>query len=273
MCGCVISRDSNVYGRELEDGTMVTTIHSGPCQEIAPAYHTLTSWISEYGHERTGPQREIHLNDSQTVLPEDLLARVKCSICLETLSYGAQQLGLLGLRPDKCTLCRGKTGPSSLFYPGAMPIDRSRKARAARRRKRRMGRVEHDLSDAQWSALKQAWGGCAYCGATDQALQRDCVLPLSRGGRYTLDNIVPACRSCNAGKSNREVTAWMRRKRFDERAFLTRHLDIHVELCASAVHGASQASQPQQGIEHTGPAEPETADPSPADDWVEPGGH
>jgi len=24
-------------------------------------------------------------------------------------------------------------------------------------------------------------------------LQRDCVLALSRGGRYTLDNIVPAC--------------------------------------------------------------------------------
>jgi 5-methylcytosine-specific restriction endonuclease McrA len=103
---------------------------------------------------------------------------------------------------------------------------RSGKVRAARRRKRRMDRVEHDLTDAQWIALQGAWGGCAYCGAVDTSLQRDCVLPLSRGGRYTLANVVPACRSCNTSKCNHEVTGWLRRKRLDERAFLLRHLDI-----------------------------------------------
>jgi 5-methylcytosine-specific restriction endonuclease McrA len=89
-----------------------------------------------------------------------------------------------------------------------------------------MARVDHDLSDEQWAALRSAWGGCAYCGVTDVPLQRDCVLALSRGGRYTLDNIVPACRSCNASKCSHEVTGWLRRKRLDERAFLTRHLEI-----------------------------------------------
>ena len=111
-----------------------------------------------------------------------------------------------------------------------MAVNRSRKARAARKRKRRMDRVDHDLSDGQWTALKAAWGGCAYCGGTDKPLQRDCVLALSRGGRYTLDNIVPACRSCNTSKCNDEVTSWMRRKRLDERAFLLRHLDINTAL-------------------------------------------
>lgn len=99
-----------------------------------------------------------------------------------------------------------------------------------RKRKRRMDSVEHDLSDAQWSALKAAWGGCAYCGASDKALQRDCVLALSRGGRYTLDNIAPACGSCNASKCNDEVTSWLRRKRLDERAFLVRHAEITRDL-------------------------------------------
>jgi 5-methylcytosine-specific restriction endonuclease McrA len=89
-----------------------------------------------------------------------------------------------------------------------------------------MARVEHDLSDGPWSALVDAWGGCAYCGATDRSLQRDCVLPISRGGRYTLANVVPACRSCNTSKCNDEVTGWLRRKRFDERAFLLRHAEI-----------------------------------------------
>ena len=106
----------------------------------------------------------------------------------------------------------------------------SRKARAARRRKRRMGRVDHDLSEAQWAALTAAWDGCAYCGASNTPLQRDCVLALSRGGRYTLGNIVPVCRSCNASKCNAEVTGWLRRRRLDERTFLLRHLEINAGL-------------------------------------------
>ena len=53
---------------------------------------------------------------------------------------------------------------------------------------------------------------------------------LSRGGRYTLDNIAPACASCNASKCNDEVTSWMRRKRLDERAFLLRHHGITADL-------------------------------------------
>jgi len=111
-----------------------------------------------------------------------------------------------------------------------MATNRSRQARASRKRKRRMDRVDHDLSDQQWTALKNEWGGCAYCGAGTEALQRDCVLPLSRGGRYTLDNIVPACRSCNASKCNHEVTGWMRRKKLDERSFLVRQYEVRAAI-------------------------------------------
>lgn len=111
-----------------------------------------------------------------------------------------------------------------------MAASRTRTARAARKRKRRMARVEHDLTPEQWAALLEAWGRCAYCGAPDSALQRDCVLAISRGGRYTLDNVVPACRSCNASKCNDEVTGWMRRRRFDERTFLVRQWEIRTML-------------------------------------------
>ena len=111
-----------------------------------------------------------------------------------------------------------------------MAVSRTRRARAARKRKRRMDRVEHDLTDDQWLALRAAWGGCAYCGVADKALQRDCVLAISRGGRYTLENVVPACASCNTSKCNAEVTAWLRRKRLDERSFLLRHHEIRSAL-------------------------------------------
>ncbi|MBA2954056.1 HNH endonuclease [Nocardioides sp. MAH-18] len=103
---------------------------------------------------------------------------------------------------------------------------RTRAARYAARRKRRMAAVDHDLTDHQWAGLVAAWAGCAYCGAAGGALQKDCMLPISRGGRYTLANVVPACGSCNASKCNTELTTWMRRKRLDEAAFLVRQLEV-----------------------------------------------
>ncbi|MEM1333434.1 MAG: HNH endonuclease [Actinomycetota bacterium] len=96
-----------------------------------------------------------------------------------------------------------------------------------------MQRADNDLSAPQWQSLLDAWNGCAYCGSTEGTLQKDCVLALSRGGRYTLDNVVPACRSCNASKCNAEVTSWMRRRRLDERAFLVRHHEISASLVAA----------------------------------------
>jgi 5-methylcytosine-specific restriction endonuclease McrA len=122
-----------------------------------------------------------------------------------------------------------------------MPVSEVRRARASRRRKRRLAREAHDLTDEQWIALKTAWAACAYCGATDVPLQRDCVLPISRGGRYTLTNVVPACASCNASKCNAEVTSWLRRKRLDERAFLQRFLQIRSVL-ALRLPAASEAT-------------------------------
>lgn len=116
-----------------------------------------------------------------------------------------------------------------------MAAARTRKQRSARRRQRRLGSQIQDLTAAQWGAICAAWGGCAYCGAVDVPLQKDCVLPISRGGRYTLDNVVPACRSCNTSKCNSEVTGWLRRKRLDEESFLIRQWEIAAAVTAGAV--------------------------------------
>ncbi|AHC26621.1 MULTISPECIES: HNH endonuclease [Mycobacteriaceae] len=111
-----------------------------------------------------------------------------------------------------------------------MAVSNSRRARAARRRTRRVKAVVNDLTAAQWTAIQDAWGGCAYCGVTGRPLQRDCVMAISRGGRYTIENVVPACGACNASKCNDEVTGWMRRKRLDERLFLERYVAIRAQL-------------------------------------------
>lgn len=116
-------------------------------------------------------------------------------------------------------------------------VSAATRARYAKRRRNRLARVDNDLTDAQWGDIVSAWGACAYCEAVGTALQRDCVLPISRGGRYTLDNVVPACPSCNASKHNDEVTGWLRRKRLDENLFLIRHARILVALHAAPLEG------------------------------------
>lgn len=122
-----------------------------------------------------------------------------------------------------------------------MAASNSRRARAARRRQRRVASVVNDLTAAQWSAIQAAWQGCAYCGAPDGPMQRDCVMAISRGGRYTIDNVVPACGACNASKCNDEVTGWLRRKRLDERRFLERYVRIRGELLAASGETATTA--------------------------------
>lgn len=44
---------------------------------------------------------------------------------------------------------------------------------------------------------------CQYCGATAENL--DHVVPKSRGGTHTWDNVVAACRRCNSKKENRLI--------------------------------------------------------------------
>jgi 5-methylcytosine-specific restriction endonuclease McrA len=44
---------------------------------------------------------------------------------------------------------------------------------------------------------------CQYCGATAENL--DHVIPRSRGGTHTWDNVVAACRRCNSRKENRLI--------------------------------------------------------------------
>lgn len=69
------------------------------------------------------------------------------------------------------------------------------------RRKVAMGGLR--ISRAAWDALKELHGNCcAYC-RQPALLTKDHRVPLSRGGRHIIENILPACRPCNSRKFNR----------------------------------------------------------------------
>jgi 5-methylcytosine-specific restriction endonuclease McrA len=69
-----------------------------------------------------------------------------------------------------------------------------------RRRARKMG-SDPDLTTTEWLEILEEFDHCcAYCQARDVSLEIEHVTPISRGGRHTRANVVPACRSCNARK-------------------------------------------------------------------------
>jgi 5-methylcytosine-specific restriction protein A len=66
------------------------------------------------------------------------------------------------------------------------------------------------LRSSQWWQRHCAKGRCYYCGApTDPAeLTMDHIVPLSRGGKSTKSNIVPACKTCNTKKKQLLPMEW-----------------------------------------------------------------
>lgn len=50
---------------------------------------------------------------------------------------------------------------------------------------------------------------CTYCGSTLN-IQADHVIPIARGGRHSIGNLVPACQKCNSSKRQRFITEWKR---------------------------------------------------------------
>lgn len=66
------------------------------------------------------------------------------------------------------------------------------------------------LSVQDWQTILNVFGHrCAYCDARNVKLERDHVVPVTRGGSFGIDNVVPACRTCNAGKRTSDLREWL----------------------------------------------------------------
>ena len=64
------------------------------------------------------------------------------------------------------------------------------------------------LTTQEWGNIKNSFKNkCAYCGL-ESPLAQEHFLALSKGGGYVAGNIVPACRSCNSSKRDKEFTEW-----------------------------------------------------------------
>lgn len=67
-----------------------------------------------------------------------------------------------------------------------------------------------DLRHSQWWKRRCAKGACYYCSqpVKPSELTMDHVVPLSRGGKSTKGNVVPACKDCNTKKRKLLPMEW-----------------------------------------------------------------
>jgi 5-methylcytosine-specific restriction endonuclease McrA len=78
-------------------------------------------------------------------------------------------------------------------------------ARATYKRRALDKMLPSTLTAEEWEQIKKQYKyRCVYCGE-EKELTRDHIIPLTKGGAFTKDNVVPACRSCNATKHTKPV--------------------------------------------------------------------
>ena len=61
---------------EVQGGTVASTVHVGPYNQVGPAYVALQKWMTDNGRRPAGMMREVYLNDPATVPPEQLMTEV-----------------------------------------------------------------------------------------------------------------------------------------------------------------------------------------------------
>jgi len=90
------------------------------------------------------------------------------------------------------------------------------RTQSVRRRARRRALVAAAdvrlVTDRDWRRLVNRHGGrCAYCGASEK-LTVEHIVPIFRGGRHAIGNLLPVCGRCNSSKGPRLLIEWRARR-------------------------------------------------------------
>lgn len=118
------------------------------------------------------------------------------------------------------SICRECENVNNKIYRKENPeIINAIKVHTEQRRRKRASKLPSDFTPEQWKECKDYFNHeCAYCGRKLKNLTQDHFVPLSKGGGYTKDNIVPSCRSCNSKKHNKDFDTWYKEQPFYSKA-------------------------------------------------------
>lgn len=81
-------------------------------------------------------------------------------------------------------------------------------AQKRHKRRKEIANSSNKLTLSEWQIIKKSQNNkCYYCKKICK-LTMDHVIPLSKGGHHTKNNIVGACRLCNGRKTNKDPLVW-----------------------------------------------------------------
>ncbi len=82
-------------------------------------------------------------------------------------------------------------------------------------KKLRDGEITISGTMREWEREQELPQACVYCGSIAD-LSTDHLIPRNKGGNDSADNVVLACRSCNASKGDKGVFEWLGLKEKDK---------------------------------------------------------
>jgi predicted nucleic acid-binding Zn ribbon protein len=177
---------------------------SDECKATAHELRKVLKTCSHCGKEYKGDKQSMYCSDSCRYLrsykrSKDYMCKTVKGVCVKC---GKEFVNGFGEKRRKyCSdECRNKLKKK----------DRLSKKIYNHKRKAKKKLLEHSLTKRQWKqALIYFNNKCAYCGREhDLPLHQDHFKPISKGGEYTINNIVPACFDCNVDKSDKDFFEW-----------------------------------------------------------------
>jgi 5-methylcytosine-specific restriction endonuclease McrA len=162
-----------------------------------------------------------------------------CSVCKQekpaTLEYFKDAKGGLYGVQARCKECdkiyRKENKEHIQQYSKQKYIaDRDKRVIESHKRNSVIKNVVCDFTVEDWEkCLEYFNNSCAYCGISGVMLQQEHLVPVSDGGTYTKNNIIPACFHCNTNKRAREVIEWYPKQEFfDPKKFY--NILVYLEL-------------------------------------------
>ena len=82
------------------------------------------------------------------------------------------------------------------------------------KRRARVKELPSTLTLGQWNTIKIAFDNrCCYCGKV-KPLAQEHFIAVANKGEYSHNNIVPACKSCNSSKRDKDFFEWYSKFKF-----------------------------------------------------------
>lgn len=84
----------------------------------------------------------------------------------------------------------------------------------SQRRRAIKRKLSSSLTVKQWNQVKLYFNNyCCYCGE-EKTLTQEHFIALTKGGEYTINNIIPVCQNCNSRKNTKDFFEWYPQQTF-----------------------------------------------------------